>query len=100
MNLVVIVRSFASRISLFRYCPIIPTVLVNGSEGIGTGWSTRVPNHDIREVVENCRRLMRGEEPLPMVCNSWSGARPRLGKFRTRFDSGNILPPLEWEFAS
>nr|CAB3267169.1 DNA topoisomerase 2-alpha [Phallusia mammillata] len=49
------------------YCPIIPTVLVNGTEGIGTGWSTRVPNHDIREVVENCRRMMRGEDPLPML---------------------------------
>ncbi|XP_076821820.1 DNA topoisomerase 2-alpha-like [Clavelina lepadiformis] len=49
------------------YCPIIPTILVNGSEGIGTGWSTRVPNHDVREVVANCRRLIRGEDPVPMV---------------------------------
>ena len=25
------------------YMPIIPLVLVNGSEGIGTGWSTNIP---------------------------------------------------------
>ena len=27
------------------YAPIIPMVLVNGAEGIGTGWSTQIPNH-------------------------------------------------------
>ena len=25
-----------------RYMPIVPTVLINGAEGIGTGWSTSV----------------------------------------------------------
>lgn len=50
-----------------RYCPIIPTVLVNGAEGIGTAWSTKVPNYNPREIVENIRRMIRGEEPEPMV---------------------------------
>uniref|UniRef100_A0A7M4E424 DNA topoisomerase 2 n=1 Tax=Crocodylus porosus TaxID=8502 RepID=A0A7M4E424_CROPO len=49
------------------YIPIIPTVLINGAEGIGTGWSCRIPNFDIREVVNNIRRMMDGEEPLPML---------------------------------
>jgi len=48
------------------YCPIIPMILVNGSEGIGTGWSTKIPNHDIREVVANCHRFINGEELKPM----------------------------------
>lgn len=26
-----------------NYVPVIPTVLVNGAEGIGTGWSTTIP---------------------------------------------------------
>jgi DNA topoisomerase-2 len=27
------------------YMPIIPMVLINGSDGIGTGWSTSIPNY-------------------------------------------------------
>ncbi|CAH1789869.1 unnamed protein product [Owenia fusiformis] len=49
------------------YCPIIPMVLVNGAEGIGTGWSTKIPNYDVREIVANIKRMMEGDEPLPMV---------------------------------
>lgn len=49
------------------YIPIIPTVLVNGAEGIGTGWSCRIPNYDVREIVGNIQRMLDGEEPQPMV---------------------------------
>ncbi|XP_010186738.1 PREDICTED: DNA topoisomerase 2-alpha-like, partial [Mesitornis unicolor] len=49
------------------YMPIIPMVLINGAEGIGTGWSCKIPNFDIREVVNNIRRLLDGEELLPML---------------------------------
>ncbi|XP_030321753.1 DNA topoisomerase 2-alpha [Calypte anna] len=49
------------------YIPIIPMVLINGAEGIGTGWSCKIPNFDIREVVNNITRLMDGQEPLPML---------------------------------
>ena len=42
-------------------------VLVNGTEGIGTGWSTKIPNHDVREVVANCKRFINGQELKPMV---------------------------------
>ncbi|CAG5908755.1 unnamed protein product [Menidia menidia] len=51
------------------YIPIIPTVLVNGAEGIGTGWASKIPNYDIREIINNIHRLLDGEEPLPMLPN-------------------------------
>lgn len=51
----------------FRYCPIIPTVLVNGAEGIGTAWSTKVPCYNPREIVDNMRALINGREPKPLV---------------------------------
>ncbi|XP_028990955.1 DNA topoisomerase 2-alpha [Betta splendens] len=51
------------------YIPIIPTVLINGSEGIGTGWASRIPNYDIREIISNIHRMLNGDEPLPMLPN-------------------------------
>ncbi|GAV86071.1 DNA_gyraseB domain-containing protein/DNA_topoisoIV domain-containing protein/Toprim domain-containing protein/HATPase_c domain-containing protein [Cephalotus follicularis] len=48
------------------YVPVIPMVLVNGSEGIGTGWSTSVPNYNPREIIANVRRLLNGEMMEPM----------------------------------
>ena len=49
------------------YLPILPMVLVNGAEGIGTGWSTFIPQFNPREIVENVRRLMRKEPFMKMV---------------------------------
>ncbi|KAL6633719.1 hypothetical protein ACP70R_026390 [Stipagrostis hirtigluma subsp. patula] len=43
------------------YVPILPMVLVNGSEGIGTGWSTYIPNYNPRDIVANLRRLLNNE---------------------------------------
>uniref|UniRef100_H3D5N4 DNA topoisomerase 2 n=1 Tax=Tetraodon nigroviridis TaxID=99883 RepID=H3D5N4_TETNG len=51
------------------YIPIIPMVLVNGAEGIGTGWASKIPNYDIREIVNNIHRMLSGDEPLPMLPN-------------------------------
>ncbi|KAM1369168.1 hypothetical protein ACFX2F_039790 [Malus domestica] len=48
------------------YVPIIPTVLVNGSEGIGTGWSSYIPNYNPRDIVANVRRLLDGDAMVPM----------------------------------
>lgn len=44
------------------YVPIIPMVLVNGAEGIGTGWSTKVPNYNPRDIVQNIKRRLDYEE--------------------------------------
>ncbi|XP_006647737.2 DNA topoisomerase 2 [Oryza brachyantha] len=48
------------------YVPILPMVLVNGSEGIGTGWSTFIPNYNPRDIVANLRRLLNNEPVEPM----------------------------------
>jgi len=41
------------------YVPIIPFVLVNGSSGIGTGFSTSIPPYNPMDLVENLRERMR-----------------------------------------
>ncbi|XP_075703179.1 DNA topoisomerase 2-alpha isoform X1 [Rhinoderma darwinii] len=49
------------------YIPIIPMVLVNGAEGIGTGWSCKIPNYDVREIVSNIQKMLDSEEPQAML---------------------------------
>ncbi|ELP87606.1 DNA topoisomerase, putative [Entamoeba invadens IP1] len=57
------------------YVPIIPMVLVNGAEGIGTGWSTDIPNFNPLDLVDNCKRYLNGEELQPMKpwYRGWTG---------------------------
>jgi len=44
------------------FCPVIPMALVNGIEGIGTGWSSSVPNYNPRDIIRNLRKAIRGED--------------------------------------
>ncbi|KND03704.1 DNA topoisomerase 2 [Spizellomyces punctatus DAOM BR117] len=48
------------------YLPILPVLLINGGEGIGTGWSSSIPNYNPRDVVENIFRIMDGDDLVPM----------------------------------
>jgi len=41
------------------YVPIIPMVLVNGMNGIGTGFSTSIPKHDIIDVIKNTKKKIK-----------------------------------------
>ncbi|XP_026544234.1 DNA topoisomerase 2-beta isoform X1 [Notechis scutatus] len=64
------------------YIPIIPMVLINGAEGIGTGWACKIPNYDTREIVNNVRRMLDGLDPHPMLPNykNFKGAIQELGQ--------------------
>jgi DNA topoisomerase-2 len=41
------------------YVPIIPMVLVNGMNGIGTGFSTTIPKHDVVDVIKNIKKKIK-----------------------------------------
>ncbi|KAK2090239.1 DNA topoisomerase 2-beta, partial [Saguinus oedipus] len=64
------------------YIPIIPMVLINGAEGIGTGWACKLPNYDAREIVNNVRRMLDGLDPHPMLPNykNFKGTIQELGQ--------------------
>lgn len=49
------------------YLPTLPLVLVNGAQGIGTGWATTIPQHNPREIVRQLKNMMRGGNPEKMV---------------------------------
>uniref|UniRef100_A0A0N5CF92 DNA topoisomerase 2 n=1 Tax=Strongyloides papillosus TaxID=174720 RepID=A0A0N5CF92_STREA len=55
------------RIEAEWYSPIIPMIIVSGAEGIGTAWSTKIPNYNPRDVMANIRRLIRGENMKKMT---------------------------------
>jgi DNA topoisomerase II len=48
------------------YVPTIPMLLVNGSSGIGTGWSTEIPSYNPKDLIANMKRVMEGKEMEPM----------------------------------
>ena len=49
------------------YAPIIPMILVNGTKGIGTGYSTTIPSYNPKDLINNVRRMMQNKEPKQMI---------------------------------
>jgi DNA topoisomerase II len=43
------------------YVPVIPLVLANGVEGIGTGWATFIPQFSPIDLINNIRKKLNGE---------------------------------------
>ncbi|KAK4226804.1 putative DNA topoisomerase 2 [Podospora fimiseda] len=78
------------------YAPVIPMVLVNGADGIGTGWSTSIPNFHPMEIVENLKRRMGRLDPndpedkpfVPMTpwWRGWKGTPEPEGPNKWRFN--------------
>lgn len=72
------------------YMPIVPMILINGADGIGTGWSTSIPNYKPEDVVDNLKRRMAGsskEDMLPMKpwFRGWTGEVEDIGNGRFQF---------------
>ncbi|KIP02564.1 hypothetical protein PHLGIDRAFT_37839 [Phlebiopsis gigantea 11061_1 CR5-6] len=77
------------------YMPILPMVLVNGAEGIGTGWSTNIPCYNPVEVVANIRRLMASEEQVPMF-PWWRGFKGNIKKMgEHKYDVTGIVNKID-----
>jgi DNA topoisomerase-2 len=57
-----------ARIEPRHYMPVVPMVLVNGTKGIGTGWSTEVPSYHPRAVVRALKARLdwRDDSDVPM----------------------------------
>ncbi|SBS92951.1 DNA topoisomerase 2, putative (TOP2), partial [Plasmodium ovale curtisi] len=49
------------------YIPVIPTILVNGCEGIGTGYSSFIPNYNYKDIINNIKKYIDKEPLVPMV---------------------------------
>lgn len=63
------------------YIPIIPMILVNGCQGIGTGWSTYIPSYNPIDIIHNIKQLINNESLIDM--HPWSN-----------HFQGNIIPMI------
>ena len=77
------------------YVPIIPMVLVNGSEGIGTAWSTSIETYNPVDIVEALKKLINGEEPEEL--NPWykgfDGSIEHLGS--TKWQTKGVIEKVD-----
>ena len=79
-----------------NYYPIIAMVLVNGIEGIGTGFQTQIPSYNPADIVKNTRLLINGEEPEPMT--PWfKGFKGEIKKEGDKYTTKGIIDKLPSE---
>ena len=48
-----------------HYIPILPMILINGSSGIGTGWSSNIPCYNPKDIIKSIISWLDNEEELP-----------------------------------
>lgn len=70
------------------FCPIIPLLLVNGSQGIGTGWSTYIPPHNPVDVLNYIRSKIDGN-PIAEKMRPW--ARGFTGSIEPKEDGSGYV---------
>lgn len=75
------------------YLPIIPMVLVNGCEGIGTGYSTFIPPFNPKDIIANIMRILDDKDPLPM--NPWY--KNFRGRLLTGDTPGTYVTKGKWD---
>jgi len=61
------------------YIPIIPMILINGSKGIGTGWSTDIPQYNPSVVIDNVKRFIKNQ-PIQEMIPWYRGFRGTITK--------------------
>jgi DNA topoisomerase-2 len=49
------------------FIPVVPFLLINGAQGIGTGWSTKIPSYDIEDVLDIVEMKIRGIQVLSSI---------------------------------
>lgn len=49
------------------FCPIIPLLLVNGSQGIGTGWSTFIPPYNPKDLLDYIQAKLDNADEMPAL---------------------------------
>jgi DNA topoisomerase-2 len=64
------------------YAPIIPMILVNGAKGIGTGFSTTIPNFNPKDIINNLLSMLEDGKYKNMIpyYNNFTGKITKVDK--------------------
>ncbi len=76
------------------YLPIIPMVLINGCEGIGTGYSTYIPSFNPKDIISHLIKMIDDENYTP------SQLKPYFKGFNGKveeIDKGSYVTKGRWE---
>ena len=76
------------------YCPIIPTVLINGSLGIGTGFSTNIPMYNPKDIIDNLLMLLSGSKNLKKMLPWFSKHKGEIKIYNDKLCSFGIYKKI------
>lgn len=62
------------------YYPIIPTILVNGAEGMGTGYSTFIPSYNPIDIINILKKKLEGKKINNSLIPYYNGFKGRILK--------------------
>lgn len=80
------------------YLPIVPLALINGATGIGSGFSTFIPNHNPLDVIKWLVHKIQGK-PLPPVLPWYRGFKGEI-KLIVRGRKSLVIPTDDVETVS
>jgi DNA topoisomerase-2 len=63
-----------------KYYPILPMVLVNGSEGIGTGYSTFIPCYNPLDIINNIKLKLQNKKDDSELVPWYKGFKGKINK--------------------
>lgn len=90
------------------YIPTLPMILVNGADGIGTGFSCKVPPHNPDDIRKNIKLYLKGRPMVPLrpwfrgfkgtVSSTSEGVWTLTGVFNRVRNTVEVveLPPGSW----
>lgn len=93
-----------SKYEYLHYAPVVPMVLINGCEGIATGWSTSIPCYNPVDIVAKIRLWLAGK-PLGKRLVPWFrnfkgeiylSVKNGTGKPKKWVDEGDNVVPNSW----
>ncbi len=67
LNLLEYLEDDGSQIEPKYFIPILPMILINGTEGIGTGFSTKVPMYNPLDIINNLLLIMSNKPLIDMM---------------------------------